>query len=266
MDESIFNCLSISMLQTPPLPGSYRYESQGLGEIIDFVLNEAGILNEYGFNAYILQNMGDMPVQQKSRPEAIAFLTLIAKEVKRNFPHTPLGILINWDGVASLAVAEAAGADFVRVEHLYTGVEVTSTGLFTAQCCEIIEMKKRLNSKMPIFADVYEPHAVPLGAKNIGDAAWEAIYEAYADGLFISGKKMEESIDLVDCAKERVPGIKIFLGGGATADNVIQLLQHFDGICVGAWIKNGSLRNPIDKEKAKKFIENVKIGKSQRNN
>ena len=266
MANNIFDVLSIAMLQAPPLPGSYRHGGLGINEIIEYVINEAYLLNECGFEAFILQNMGDMPVQQKARPETIAFLTLVAKEIKRIFPETPLGILVNWDGVASLAVAEAAGADFVRVEHVYTGVEVTSTGLFTAQCCEIIEMKKRLNSKMPIFADVYEPHAVPLGAKKIGDAAWEAIYETFADGLFISGKNMEESIELVDCAKERVPGTKIFLGGGATADNVIQLLQHFDGICVGSWIKNGSLRNPIDKEKAKKFIENVKIGKSQRSN
>jgi uncharacterized protein len=266
MENKIYDCLSIGMLQAPPLPGSYKHEGFGINEIIENVVNEAYILNECGFEAYILQNMGDMPLRQKSRPETIAFLTLVAKELKRTFRDTPLGILVNWDGVASLAVAEAAGADFVRVEHVYTGVEVTSTGLFAAQCCEIIEMKKRLNSKMPIFADVYEPHGVPLGAKNIGDAAWETIHEAFADGLFISGKNIAESIELVDCAKERVPGIKIFLGGGATAENVIQLLQHFDGVCVGSWIKNGSLRNPIDKEKARKFIENVEIGKSQRNN
>ena len=60
----------------------------------------------------------------------------------------------------------------------------------------------------------------------------------------------------------RLPGTRIFLGGGATADNVIQLLQHYDGICVAKWIKNGNLRNPIDKEKAKLFIEKVEFAKS----
>ncbi len=265
MKKSIFNCLSLSMIQPPPLPGSFRHNGQGFNEILDYVLNEAKILNECGFDAYILQNMGDMPVQQKSKPEAIAFLTLIAKEVKKSFPQTPLGILVNWDGVASLAVAEAAGADFIRVEHVYTGVEVTSTGLFTAQCCEITEMKKRLNSKIPVFADVYEPHGVPLGAKPIGDAAWEAIHEACADGLFISGASVDESIQLVDHAKEKVPDTTIFLGGGATAENAIQFLQHYDGVCVASWIKNGSLKNPIDKEKAKIFIETVEIARAQRN-
>lgn len=264
MKKAIFECKTLSMIQPPPLPGSYRNSGQTITEILDYVITEAGILNECGFDAYILQNMGDMPIRQESKPEAIAFLSIIAREVKTQFPTTPLGILVNWDGVASLAVAEAAGADFVRVEHVYTGVEVTSTGLFNAQCCEITEMKKRINSSMPIFADVYEPHAVPLGAKSIGDAAWETINEAFADGLFLSGNSIEESIRMVDQARMRVPAATIFLGGGATAENVGELLNHYDGVCVASWIKNGSLRNPIDMEKAKKFIENANKKRSKK--
>lgn len=262
--HSIYDSVSIAMIQTPPLPGSFQYSGQGINEIMDYVLNEALILSDCGFDAVILQNMGDMPVRQETRPEVIAYFSIIAKELKRNFNKIPLGILINWDGVASMAVAQATEADFIRVEHVYTGIEVISTGLITAQCVDIVEIKKRLQSKIPIFADVYEPHGVPLGAKKIEEAAWESIYEACADGLFISGKTKEDSIELVDRARTKVPGTKIFLGGGATADNVIQFLQHYDGICVAKWIKNGSLRNPIDKDKAKLIIEKVEFAKSHR--
>jgi len=266
-NKSVADCVSIAMVQTPPLPGSFQYKGQSFDEILDSVLSEAAILNELGFDSLILQNMGDMPNRQESRPEAIAFMTIIAKEIKRCFIKRPLGILVNWDGIASLAVAEATGADFIRVEHVYTGVEVISTGLITAQCYDITDMKKRIDSDVSIFADVYEPHGIPLGAKSIEDAAWESIYEAFADGLFISGKSVNESIELVDCARKKVPNATIFLGGGANADNVTQLLKHFDGVCVATWIKNGNLRNPIDKEKAKLFIDKVedaKIRKSVR--
>ena len=208
--------------------------------------------------------MGDMPVKQQTRPEVIAYFSIIAKEIKSNFSDLVLGILINWDGIASLAVAHAANADFVRVEHAYTGVEVTSTGLITAQCCEITEMKKRLNTILPIFADVYEPHAVPLGAKPIEDAARESVHEAFADGLFISGKSANESIDMIKRARTKVPDLTIFLGGGATEENILQLLKYYDGICVAKWIKNGSLKNPIDPERAKRFIEMVNVAKRDR--
>lgn len=263
--RSIHECVSISMIQTPPLPGSFQHSGQNLNEIVDFVLKEAQILYDCGFDAVILQNMGDMPVKQQARPEVVAYFSVIAKELKRNFSNFPLGILINWDGVASLAVAHATGADFVRVEHVYTGAEVMSTGLITAQCCEITEMKKRLNTSIPIFADVYEPHAIPLGAKPIEDAAWETVYEAFADGLFLSGKNAKESIELIERARTKVPNTTIFLGGGASEENVIQLLKYYDGVCVATWIKNGSLKNPIDSERAKRFIEKVNIAKAERN-
>jgi uncharacterized protein len=263
--RSIHECVSISMIQTPPLPGSYRHSGQSLHQIIDYVLKEAQILSDCGFDAVILQNMGDMPARQQARPEVIAYFSIIANEFKRNFSHIPLGILINWDGVASLAVAHAAEADFVRVEHVYTGAEVTCTGLITAQCCEITEMKKRLNTSIPIFADVYEPHGIPLGAKPIEDAAWEAVHEAFADGLFLSGKNAMESIELIQRARTKVPQTTIFLGGGSSEENVIQLLKHYDGVCVATWIKNGSLKNPIDSERAKRFIEKVNSAKAERN-
>ena len=261
---SLQECISIAMIQTPPLPGSFQHSGQCLDEITDHVLREARILSDCGFDAVILQNMGDMPVRQQTRPEVIAYFSIIAKEIKSNFSDLLLGILINWDGVASLAVAHAANADFVRVEHVYTGVEVTSTGMITAQCCEITEMKKRLDTTLPVFADVYEPHAVPLGPKPIEDAAWESIHEALADGLFLSGKTAKESIDMIERARTKVPDSTIFLGGGATDENVLQLLKHYDGVCVAKWIKNGSLKNPIDPERTRRFIEKVNIAKKAR--
>src|SRR5699024_4044856 len=117
-----------------------------------------------------------------------AYMTRIGNEIKKKFPELIMGILVNWDGVASLSIAEAINADFIRVEHLYTGVNVTSAGLLEAQCVEILELKKKIGSRVPIFADIYEVHGVPLGRKSYGDAAWEIVNEAFADGLFTSGK------------------------------------------------------------------------------
>ena len=108
------------------------------------------------------------------------------------------------------------------------------------RCCEIAQLRKRLGSKIPVYADVYEVHGVPLGAKPIEDAAWESVHEAFADGLFISGRTAAESIELIRRARTRVPETPIFLGGGATGDNICELMQHFDLSLIhifarGAW-------------------------------
>ena len=253
--------LALSMIQPPPLPGSYRNRGERIQDIVTQALREAEMIAENGFDGFILQNMNDMPVKQHAPMEAVAYLTAIGAELRRVFPELVLGVLVNWDGVAALCVADAIGADFVRVEHLYTGAEVTSAGILQAQCCDICALRRRLGTDIPVFADVYEVHGVPLGAKPVEDAAWEAVNEAFADGLFVGGKTPEESISLAKRIRARVPGVPVFLGGGATGDNIASLIPHFDGVSVATWIKNGDMKNPIDKERAKRFIDQIKAAR-----
>lgn len=202
----------IGMVQTRPLPGSYRNRGERISFITEQALEETRILAECGVQSVILQNMGDMPIRQQSTPEAIAYLSVVAQAIRRSFPALCLGVLVNWDGVAALAVADAAGADFVRVEHLYTGAEVTSAGLLQGQCCEITALKRKLGTDIPVYADVWERHGVPL-----------------------------------------------FLGGGATGDNVRELLQEYDAVCVATWIKNGDMRNPVDPDRTRYFMEQAAL-------
>jgi len=248
----------LTMIQPPPLPGSFRHSHASIQAIEETVLAEVALVAELGFDGIILQNMNDMPVKQVSRPEAIAYMTRLACSVRTRWPQLRLGILVNWDGVAALAVADASAADFVRVEHLFTRAEITSAGFIQAQCCEIAETKKRIGSRIPIYADIYEAHGIHLAPAPVEDAAWEAVNEAFADGLFIGGVDDEERIGNIRKVRAKVGNIPCFLSGGATAENVGRLMQHYDGVSVATWIKNGDMKNPIDREKASKFLKNAR--------
>ena len=153
----------LSMIQPEPLPGSYRHSDLRIDAIVDQALRETEMVARNHFDGIIVQNMNDMPVKQKSSPEAIAYMTRISYEIRKRFPELVMGILMNWDGVAGLCVADAVGADFVRVEHLFTGASVTSAGILEAQCVDIAGVRKRTGSKVPVYADVYEVHGIPLG-------------------------------------------------------------------------------------------------------
>lgn len=246
------------MIQPQPLPGSYRHSGEELEKILDKAIRETYDIVNVGFDGIILQNMNDMPIKQIASPETIAYMTVIGYELRKRYPDLTIGILINWDGIAALSIADAIGADFVRVEHLFTGVEVTSAGLLQAQCCEIAGLRKKIGSKIPVFADVYEMHGVPLGAKPIEEAAWESVNEAFADGLFIAGKSVEQSKTMAERVRTRVKDVPVFLGGGATGDNIFELMKYFDGVSIATWIKNGDMKNPIDYDRAAKFISEVK--------
>lgn len=258
MDKRLLNKPVLATLQPPALPGTYTYSGETIKEIEEYCLREAEMIKKNNFDGFILQNMNDMPIKQNSNFQTVAYMTRIACTLKKEYPNLLMGILVNWDGVAALTIAEASNADFIRVEHLYTGASVTSAGILQAQCVDIIELKIKLNSKMPIFADIYEVHGVPIVRKTYGDAAWEAVHEAFADGLFTSGENTAESLQIIAEIKQRVPEVPVLLGGGATGENISELLNQYDGVSVATWIKNGNMRNGIDSQRAKFFMNQVK--------
>lgn len=247
--------LALVMIQPQPMPGSYLNQGETLDSIEEYVMKEAQMIVDMKFDGFILQNMHDGPIAQTARPETIAFMTYLGTKIKQKFPDKVLGILVNWDGVAALAVAEAIKADFVRIEHLYTGVSVDTTGFMFGQCGEVLTMKKRLGSLMPIYADVQEVNANYLCPSPKPQAAKSTIKSAYADGLFMSGTNTEESIELIKETRKLLSDTPILLGGGATGENVYELLKYYDGVSVASWIKNGNMLNPIDPERARIFIE-----------
>lgn len=258
--------LALVMIQPPAMPGSYLNNGETFKSISEYVMNEAEMIVNMGFDGFILQNMHDGPVAQQARPETISFMTSLASMIKNKYPDKVLGILVNWDGVASLAVAEGSNADFVRVEHLYTGVSVDMTGLMQGQCSDILMFKKRLQSNIPVYADVQEVNANYLCPFPKPQAAKTVVKSAFADGIFMSGKNTEESLELVKETRKVLPDTPIFLGGGATGDNIFELLKYYDGVSVATWIKNGDMKNPIDPERAEYFLRECKKAQEWRKN
>lgn len=258
MDRALFPMV-LGMIQPEPCPGSYRNMGMDFWKVMELAKREVKILDENGFDGYIIQNRNDAPVRQKAEPQSIAYMSVLANELKREFPHLIQGIMINWDGIASLAVADAAGSDFVRIEHTYTGAEIGYAGFMEAQCVEVCEFRKKLGTKIPVYADVQEVHYEQVGGKKIPDAAWDTIYNAFADGLFIGGHSTQESIELVQAVRKRLGNdIPIFLSSGSTADNIAEILNYYDGVSVGTWVKNGNMKNPIDPDRAKMFMDEVR--------
>ncbi len=120
------------------------------------------MLADCGFSGVQVQNMGDNPSRGRSSFETVAYMTAICQEIRRSFSRLRLSVLVNWDAEASLAVGHACAADFVRVEHTYVGASLTSWGISQACCYEATRYRARIRADIPIYADIREPHAVPL--------------------------------------------------------------------------------------------------------
>ncbi|MEG2572401.1 MAG: BtpA/SgcQ family protein, partial [Erysipelotrichaceae bacterium] len=71
----------------------------------------------------------------------------------------------------------------------------------------------------------------------------------------------EDSLFMIHEIRKKLPDTPIILGGGATGDNINELMREFDGVSVATWIKNGDMKNPIDPERAKLFLSEAKKDK-----
>jgi membrane complex biogenesis BtpA family protein len=252
MDEDTLQI--VGMVQLQPLPGSAQYTGEPLTEIVDAALAEARVLADAGFTGVQLQNMGDNPSSRRAGLETIAFMTAACREVRRDLPGLQLSVLVNWDAEASIAVAAATDADFVRVEHTWVGAAVTSWGLSTAQCHQATSFRTRIRSTVPIYADVLEPHAVPLVHRPVEEWAQAAVVEGRADGLFITGASVAESLDWIRRIRAVLPAsVPLWLGGGASVDNVSDIVGLVDGVTVATSLKHGDMSNPLDPILASQF-------------
>ncbi|MEM0023029.1 MAG: BtpA/SgcQ family protein, partial [Archaeoglobaceae archaeon] len=107
----------ICVVHLKPLPGSPLYES--FDEVIEKALRDAKAIEEGGADALIVENFGDKPFFPCVGKETIASMTVVAWEIKK---ETNLGIGINVlrnDAMASIAIAKAVKADFVRINQFF---------------------------------------------------------------------------------------------------------------------------------------------------
>lgn len=244
----------VAMLQLSPLPGSARYDGTHPSVIADSAVADARRFHELGFDGVQIQNMGDEPGTSRVGPETVAYMTAVAVRIRSAVPDLSVSVLVNWDGEAGLAVAHAADTDFVRIEHTFVGATVTPWGISNACAHQVTRLRAQLRSQMPIFADVLEPHGIPIVAQPVERLAEQAVFDAGADGLYVTGQDFEQSLDYLNRVRQAVPDVPLFLGGGATVDNVADALAAADGVTVASWLKHGDLRNPVDWLRAEEFI------------
>src|ERR1700739_218548 len=105
----------IGMLHLPALPGSPTNDLSA-DRIRKHMLRDAEALVTGGVDGMILENFGDVPFYPGRVPaHTVAFMTAIALEVRHAF-DLPIGInVLRNDAESALAIAFAAGAQFIRV-------------------------------------------------------------------------------------------------------------------------------------------------------
>lgn len=249
----------IGMLHLPPLPGSPIYNGKGLKEIIDRALYDANELQEGGVDGLEVENFSDPTYYpQEVGPELTAAIAVISDHVIRA-ASKPVGICILADPKASLSVAHAVGATFVRATF-FTEASVDVSGLVCPKPHELLRFRKFLDPSIKIFTDVHIKHSAPLVNRPLGDSALDAKY-FLSDAVIISGTHTGKETKLEDIkeAKDAVEDFPVLVGSGFRKEQAAKIFAIADGAIVGTSLKkDGVSSNVVDRNRVKELMDVVK--------
>lgn len=249
----------IGMLHCPPLPGSPDHR-QSVDQIHQFVMQDAKSLVEGGVDALMLENYGDLPFYPSSVPHwTVAHMTALARKIKKTF-SLPLGInVLRNDGLSAIAIANASGAQFVRV-NILTGARLTDQGIISGQAHEILRLRKRIGAQsVKIFADIAVKYSSPLTDRTIKNEVEETLHRSGAEGLIVSGEGTGKPVDLerLKQVKQLSEGKPVWIGSGTTEDNILAMAPYADGFIVGSAFKP-SLEAPIETGRVTRLVKLLK--------
>ena len=251
----------IGMVHLVPLPGSPRWAGS-MRDVIAAALADARALIDGGVDALLVENFGDAPFTAgRVEPATVAAMSVVAAEVRREFPRTRLGLnVLKNDARAALGVAAAVGAEFIRV-NVHAGAVLADQGVVQSDAYGTLRDRRLLGVDVAIVADVGGKHAVPLAPVETEQMARDLVHRGLADALVVSGAATGQATPLGEVKRVRsaVPDVPLLIGSGVTAETAAELLSVADGLIVGTSVKrDGDVRQPVDRARVEKLVAAVR--------
>ncbi len=251
----------VGMIHVRALPGTphHRLSIEG---IVESAVDEARVLAEAGCDALIIENMHDRPYLNRTvGPEIVAAMTAVAVAV-RSAADLPLGVqVLGGANQEALAIAQAGGAGFVRVEG-FIFAHVADEGLMPdADAGPLLRYRRQIGAEdIAVLADVKKKHASHSITADVDLAETARAAEFFgADGLVVTGIATGRPTDRddVQCVAEAVD-VPVAIGSGLTPENLACYWPVADLFIVGSFVKQGGVwSNPIDAGRLGAFMDAV---------
>jgi hypothetical protein len=255
---------AIAMLHLPGLPGRPRHDvAAGMDRIVDSLRTDLVVLQEAGVDGVLFCNENDIPYQLRVGPEITAGVAASIGQLRGEL-RVPFGVNLVADPIASLAVARATGASFVR--EVMTGVYESDIGMIAPNLGEIAGYRIMIGaSDVALFDNVTPELASSIGQRDIAARARGAAFLG-VDAILISGPAAGTAFAMTDLreAKEAVPDVPVLANTGVRADMIAEILAVADGVIVGTSLKEGGITwNPVDRERAMHFMDAVRAARAK---
>jgi len=249
----------IGMCHLLPLPGDPHYEKgNDLQEVIKWAKKDLTALQNGGVDAVMFSNEFSMPYLTKVPTVTVACMARIIGELMTQI-RVPFGVDVLWDPIASLDLAAASGASFVR--EVFSGVYASDFGLWNPNCGEIVRHQHTLNiENVKLFFNIVPEGAQYLANRDPAEIAKTTVFNHRPDALCVSGITAGAATDTgtLRKIKKAVSDVPVFANTGVSLQNIEEQFSVADGAIVGTAFKyNGRFENHVDEQRVKTFMAKV---------
>lgn len=239
----------IAMLHLAALPGDPGYDTRGgMAAVVRRAREELTALQEGGVDAVLISNEFSLPYLTKTEPITAISMARIIGELVDDI-SVPYGVNVLWDGRASIDLAVATGAQFVR--EIFTGVYASDFGLWNTNVGEVARHRSRIGAAdVKLFFNIVPESAKYLADRDLKSITETTVFATLPDAICVSGLTAgaptdTQSVAIVKAAAGNVP---VFVNTGVRARNVGEQLSIADGAIVGTFFKeDGIFENRADK-------------------
>ena len=246
----------IGMVHLGALPGTPLHDANGgLEELVESARTDLLALSNAGFDAVMFGNENDRPYELQVDVASTATMAYVIGRLREDI-NLPFGVNVLWDPMASIALAAATGAGFMR--EIFTGHHASDMGVWTPDASRALRYRNRLGrSDMVMLYNISAEFAHSLDRRPLADRARSAVFSSIPDAVLVSGTITGESIALgeVRSVKQVLPDFPVMVNTGVRHETVAEVMQLADGCVVGTALKqDGITWNPVDPERATAFM------------
>ena len=250
----------VAMCHFRALPGDLYYDADGgMEKVVDLAWQDLNNLQEGGVDAVMFSNEFSLPYLTKVRPETTAAMARIIGELKRDI-KVPFGVNVLWDPYASIDLAAATGARFIR--EIMSGVYASDFGLWNTDCGEIARHRARLGQQnLKLLYNIVPEASVYLGARDVASIAKTTVFNCRPDVICVSGATAGVGTDrgVLARVKEAIPDTAVFANTGCRIDTIEDMFTIADGAVVGTTFKkDGKFENFVDRDRVAAFMDKVR--------
>lgn len=256
----------IAMCHMQAMPGDPYYDSKkGMKEVLDKCRHDLHALQKGGVDAIMFSNEFSLPYLTKVRTETVAAMASVIGQLMDEI-QVPFGVNCLWDPMASLDLAVAVGAKFVR--EIFTGVYASDFGLWDTNCGEVVRHQRAIGADdVKLLFNIVPEAASYLAGRDVASIARTTVFNCHPDALCVSGATAGSATnpETLKTAKQAVGSTPVFANTGCKPETIEGLLDIADGAVVGTTFKvDGKFENLTDESRVKDFMDIVKNYRASR--